>query len=312
MQHTSNSNRSKGRPAGQPNAGHPHAGDEMSVSFEFFPPADDKGEARLWDTVEKLSPLRPEWYSVTYGAGGSTQERTDRIVRRILKETDTPPAAHLTCVGQTRDEVDERTRGWWEAGVRHIVALRGDPPKGETQFTPHPEGYQSGADLVAGLRRIADFDISVGGYPEVHPDSPNMKADMENLKAKVDNGANRIITQYCFETDDFLRFRDRCAEWGIEVPIVPGIMPVFNFEKVKRFSQGCGAGIPQWLEDTFAGLDDDPETRALVAASVAADQCARMQAEGVRQYHFYTLNKPELTYAVCRRLGIKPRLKEAA
>jgi methylenetetrahydrofolate reductase (NADPH) len=285
---------------------------DLKVSFEFFPPADAKGEARLWDTVHKLAPLAPEWLSVTYGAGGSTQERTDRIVRRILNETDQVPAAHLTCVGQTRDEVRERARGWWQAGVRHIVALRGDPPKGETFYRPHPDGFANAAELTAALKEIAPFDISVGGYPEVHPNSESLAADMANLKAKIDAGATRIITQYCFNTDDFLAFRDRCVAHGIEVPIVPGIMPVFNFTKVKRFSEGCGAGIPQWLEDTFAGLDEEPETRALVAASVAADQCTRMRAEGVHQFHFYTLNKPELTYAVCRRLGVKPALEEAA
>lgn len=294
-------------------ANKPAFGDELAVSFEFFPPADDKGEARLWDTIEKLSPLRPQWLSMTYGAGGSTQERTDRAVERILKESDHQPAAHLTCVAQSKDEVLERARNWWAMGVRHIVALRGDPPQGETEYKPHPDGFANAAELTAALKqKVGNFEVSVGGYPEVHPDSESLNADMENLKAKIDAGADRIITQYCFDTEDFLRFRDRCAEWNIGVPIVPGIMPVFNFGKVKRFSQGCGAGIPQWLEETFAGLDEDPDARALVAAAVAADQCAHMQSEGVRQFHFYTLNKPDLTYAVCRRLGIKPRLKEAA
>lgn len=285
---------------------------DVKVSFEFFPPADEKGEAKLWDTLEKLAPLEPEFLSVTYGAGGSTQDRTEKIVTEILKKTNQTPTAHLTCVGQSKQEIIERADRWWEQGVRNILALRGDPPKGETEWQPHPDGFGHAAELVAALKEIAPFNIAVGGYPEVHPNSPSEEADTENLKRKVDAGADRIVTQYFFETDDFLRFRDRCAKAGIDVPLIPGIMPIFNYGKVKRFSQGCGAKIPQWLEDTFAGLDEDPETRQLVAASVAADQCNRLLSEDVHHFHFYTLNRPELTYAVCRRMGVKPRLKEAA
>jgi len=284
----------------------------IAVSFEFFPPADDAGEARLWETINQLAPLEPEFLSVTYGAGGSTQVHTDRIVRRILKETRQCPTAHLTCVGQSRAEVLERARNWWKAGVRSILALRGDPPKGEHTFQPHPDGFQHAAELVGALKEIAPFTIGVGGYPEVHPCSPSEAADTENLKRKVDAGADRIITQYFFETADFLRFRDRCARAGIRVPIIPGVMPIFNFTKVQRFSQGCGAKIPQWLADRFDGLDADPETRALVAASVASEQCNHLIAEGVRHFHFYTLNRYRLTYAVCRAIGVAPAVTAKA
>lgn len=284
----------------------------VHVSFEFFPPADEAGEQRLWDTIQKLSPLAPDFLSVTYGAGGTTQERTNRIVRRINKETPEVAAAHLTCVGATREDIDELARQWWEAGVRSIVALRGDPPQGVGTYRPEPGGYANAAELVAGLKRIADFDISVAAYPEIHPDSPSLEADLDNLKAKVDNGAKRAITQFFFEPEMFLRFRDRAVRHGIDVPLIPGIMPVFNFTKVAAFSEDCGTSVPQWLRDTFAGLDEDPDTRRLVAASVAADLCQRLQAEGVDRFHFYTLNRPELTYAVCRRLGMKPQLEEAA
>lgn len=284
----------------------------LRVSFEFFPPADAEGEARLWDTIERLSPLDPAFLSVTYGAGGSTRERTNRVVRRIHEEDLPPPAAHLTCVGATREEIDTLARGWWAAGIRRLVALRGDPPRGETHYRPHPGGYRNAADLVAGLRRIGDFDISVACYPEVHPDSPSLKADLDNLKAKFDAGARRAISQFFFDTEAFLRFRDRCARHGIDGPLIPGIMPVHNFAKVKRFAEGCGTIVPDWLGEVFAGLDDDPETRRMVAASVAAEQCCRLRAEGIDQFHFYTLNRPALTYAVCHRLGLKPDLKEAA
>lgn len=284
----------------------------INVSFEFFPPADDKGEQRLWDTIEKLSPLEPKFLSVTYGAGGTTQERTNRVVRRIRNETKEVPNAHLTCVGATKAEVDELARGWWDAGVRNIVALRGDPPQTMGTYRPHPEGYKNAADLVTGLKKIADFDISVAAYPEVHPDSPSEQADLDNLKAKIDAGGNRAITQFFFEVDNFLRFRDKAVRHGIDVPLIPGVMPVFNFQKVANFSADCGTIVPDWLHETFAGLDEDPESRALVAASVAAEMCTRLKAEGVDFFHFYTLNRPELTYAVCRRLGLKPQLDEAA
>ena len=284
----------------------------LRVSFEFFPPADEEGEARLWDTIERLSPLNPAFLSVTYGAGGSTRQRTNRVVRRIHEHDLPPPAAHLTCVGATREEVDTLAREWWTTGIRRLVALRGDPPQGESRYRPHPGGYRNAADLVAGLRRIGDFDISVGCYPEVHPDSPSLTADLDNLKAKFDAGARRAISQFFFDAEAFLRFRDRCARHGIDGQLIPGIMPVHNFAKVKRFAEGCGANVPDWLGEVFAGLDDDPETRRLVAASVAAELCCRLRAEGVNQFHFYPLNRPALTYAVCRRLGLKPDLKEAA
>lgn len=283
----------------------------IRVSFEFFPPADDAGEERLWDTIQKLSPLHPDFLSVTYGAGGTTRERTNRVVRRIRAETSETPAAHLTCVGAAKEEVDELARSWWNHGVRSIVALRGDPPRTMGCYRPHPGGYRNGADLVAGLKQIADFDISVAAYPEIHPDSPSLEADLDNLKAKVDAGASRAITQFFFEPEMFMRFRDRCARRGIEVPLIPGIMPVFNFKKVAAFAEDCGTSVPPWLYETFAGLDEDPDMRRLVAASVAAELCTRLRAEGVDRFHFYTLNRPELTYAVCRRLGLKP-LDEAA
>jgi methylenetetrahydrofolate reductase (NADPH) len=284
----------------------------IHLSFEFFPPADQAGEDRLWDTIQKLSPLTPDFLSVTYGAGGTTQERTNRVVRRITTETPNVAAAHLTCVGASQEEIAELARGWWDAGVRSIVALRGDPPRGAGTYRPHPGGYANAAELVAGLKKVADFDISVAAYPEMHPDSPSLEADLDNLKAKVDNGANRAITQYFFEPEMFLRFRDRAARHGIDVPLIPGIMPVFNFAKVAAFSEDCGTSIPDWMHETFAGLDEDPDTRRLVAASVAADLCQRLQAEGVERFHFYTLNRPELTYAVCRLLGVKPHFEEAA
>ncbi len=287
-------------------------GRRLGISFEFFPPVDAAGEARLWRTVERLAPLGADFLSVTYGAGGSTRERTNRVVRRIHREAPAPPAAHLTCVGATREEVDGLAREWRAYGIRRLVALRGDPPRGETRYRPHPGGYANAAELVAGLKRIADFDISVACYPEVHPDSPSRDADLDNLKRKLDAGASRAITQFFFENEVFLRFRDRCARRGIDVPLIPGIMPVHDFAKVRRFAAGCGASVPDWLGEVFAGLDDDPETRRMVAASVAAELCCRLRAEGVDRFHFYTLNRPELTYAVCRRLGIKPRLKEAA
>lgn len=283
----------------------------IRVSFEFFPPADDDGELRLWNTIKKLSPLSPEFLSVTYGAGGTTRERTNRVVRRIRTETTETPAAHLTCVGATREEVDELAKSWWTHGVRSIVALRGDPPRTMGSYRPHPGGYENAADLVAGLKRIADFDISVAAYPEIHPDSPSLDADLDNLKAKIDAGASRAITQYFFEPEMFLRFRDLCASRGLDVPLIPGVMPVFNFTKVAAFSEDCGATVPDWMRETFAGLDEDPDTRRLVAASVAAELCTRLRDEGVEQFHFYTLNRPELTYAVCRLLGMKP-LDEAA
>jgi methylenetetrahydrofolate reductase (NADPH) len=282
------------------------------VSFEFFPPKDEKSEERLWQTIETLSPLVPSFYSVTYGAGGSTRARTDRIVRRIHSETEVSPAAHLTCVGASRDDVDTLARSWWDSGIRQIVALRGDPPKGEGHYEPHPEGYENAAALVKGLRAIADFDISVAAYPECHPDSPSVEADIDNLKRKIDNGASRAITQYFFENDHFLRFRDRVAAAGISVPLVPGILPVTNFARVVQFSEQCGTSVPRHLADMFDGLDRDPETRNLIAATVAVEQCEGLLREGVTNFHFYTLNRAALTKAICWRLGVRPCAEQAA
>lgn len=283
-----------------------------TISFEFFPPKDEAGEAKLWETLERLAPYGPRFVSVTYGAGGSTRERTSRIVTRIKRESGLEPAAHLTCVGATRAEVDEVARSWWGAGIRHVVALRGDAPAGSGGYRPHPGGYANGAELTAGLRRVGEFEISVGAYPESHPDSPSPEADLDNLKCKLDAGATRAITQYFFDADTFLRFRDRCAAAGITAPIVPGVLPVTNFRKVVEFSAACGAAVPAWMAELFEGLDDDPETRQLVAASTASELCLALMAEGVEDFHFYTLNRPQLAAAICRRLGVRPELEAAA
>ncbi|HET7307275.1 MAG TPA: methylenetetrahydrofolate reductase [NAD(P)H] [Gammaproteobacteria bacterium] len=279
----------------------------VRVSFEFFPPKTDKMETALWSAIEQLAPLAPDFVSVTYGAGGSTRERTHATVERIRRRTRLEPAAHLTCVGATRAEVDAIAQRYWEAGVRHVVALRGDPPSGAERFVPHPGGYARAAELVAGLKRAGDFEISVAAHPETHPDAASPEADLDNLKAKIDAGASRAMTQYFFDPDIYLRFRDRACAAGIDVPLVPGILPVTNFAQVLKFSAACGASVPQWLAKLFDGLDDEPETRQLVAASVAAEQCRRLQAEGVEEFHFYTLNRAALTLAICRVLGLKPK-----
>ncbi|NQW12452.1 MAG: methylenetetrahydrofolate reductase [NAD(P)H] [Alphaproteobacteria bacterium] len=286
--------------------------EEPRISFEFFPPKDAAGEEKLWDALTRLAPYAPSFVSVTYGAGGTTRERTSRIVTRIHSDTGIHPAAHLTCVGATREEVDATARGWWDAGIRHVVALRGDPPVDQGHYTPHPGGYANAAELVAGLRRVADFEISVGAYPEVHPDSPSRAADLDNLKRKIDAGTTRAITQYFFEAETFLRFRDICADAGITAPIVPGILPVTNFKTVVRFSKACGTSVPTWMAELFDGLDDDPETRQLVAATTASELCLTLMKEGVGDFHFYTLNRPQLTAAICRRLGVRPGLEQAA
>ncbi len=283
-----------------------------SISFEFFPPKDAAGEAKLWETLDKLAPYGPRFVSVTYGAGGSTRERTSGIVTRIKRETGLEPAAHLTCVGATRDAVDELARGWWHSGIRHVVALRGDSPAGTGPYAPHPSGYANAAELTAGLRRVGDFEISVGAYPESHPDSASPESDLDNLKRKLDAGATRAITQYFFDAATFLRFRDRCAAAGITAPVVPGVLPVTNFKKVVEFSAACGATVPAWMAELFAGLDDDPETRQLVAATTASELCLALMAEGVQDFHFYTLNRPQLAAAICRRLGVRPELEAAA
>jgi len=278
-----------------------------ALSFEFFPPKTEKLEAQLWDCIGRLAPLRPRFVSVTYGAGGTTQARTHATVARLAKETALVPAAHLTCVGAARGEVDDVARAYWDAGVKHIVALRGDPPAGAAEYVPHPEGYAYAADLVAGLRRIAPFEISVAAYPEVHPAAASAETDLDNLKRKIDAGATRAITQYFFDTATYLRFLDRCHAAGITVPIVPGIMPVSNFTQMKKFSAMCGAGVPGWMDRLFEGLEEDVETRRMVAAVLAAEQVRLLQANGVDEFHFYTLNRPDLVYAIAHILGVRPQ-----
>jgi methylenetetrahydrofolate reductase (NADPH) len=264
-------------------------------------------EETVWKSIERLAPLGPSFVSVTYGAGGSTRERTHQTVDRILKETALTPAAHLTCVGATREEIDEIAREYWELGVRNIVALRGDPPVPGTPFAPHPGGYANAAELVAGLKAIAPFDISVAAYPEIHPDSGTREADLDNLKRKVEAGADRAITQFFFSPDCFLRFQDAVAEAGMDIEIVPGILPVSNVATTRRFAQACGAAIPEWLDALFEGLDDLPAARQLIAATVAAELCGQLYAGGVRHFHFYTLNRAELSYAICHLLGVRAK-----
>lgn len=279
------------------------------ISFEFFPPKTQEMEDKLWASIRRLEPLQPRFVSVTYGAGGSTRERTHQTVRRILSETSLVPAAHLTCVGAPRSEIDAVARDYWNAGVRHIVALRGDPPEGMRRYLPHPGGYAYAADLVAGLKRVADFEISVAAYPEVHPEASGGEADLDNLKRKVDAGASRAITQFFFEPRIFLGFVERARKAGITVPIVPGILPVTNFSQVVKFAGACGAAVPPWLARLFDGLEGDADTRRLVAATVAAEQCRQLQAEGIEDFHFYTLNRADLVYAICHILGVRPERK---
>ena len=279
---------------------------DIGVSFEFFPPKTEKMAETLWASVETLAPLRPDFVSVTYGAGGSTRERTHAAVERIIRETGIPAAAHLTCVDATRDEIDAIAREYWDIGVRHIVALRGDVAEPGAAYAPHPQGYENAADLVAGLKKVAPFEISVGAYPETHPDSADEAADLDNLKRKIDAGASRAITQFFFEPDCFFRFRDKAAAAGIDAEIVPGIMPVMSFASVQRMSGLCGTAIPHWMETLFDGLDDRPAARQLVSATVAAELCRRLYAGDVRNFHFYTLNRAELSYAICHLLGRRP------
>ncbi len=276
------------------------------VSFEFFPPKTEALEAQLWESIRKLAPLNPSFVSVTYGAGGSTRDRTHRTVARIVEETTLKPAAHLTCVGASRDEIDSVLRDYWSAGVRHIVALRGDPPGGVgTPYTPHPEGYASAIDLVEGAKRIGGFEISVAVHPEKHPASLTWAHDVENFKRKLEAGATRGISQFFFDADVFLRFRDRLASAGVTAPILPGIMPVTNVKGLRKMAEGCGASLPAWLIRLFDGLDDDPDTRRLVTAATTAQLCAQLAAEGVEDFHFYTLNRADLTLAICRILGVR-------
>lgn len=280
------------------------------VSFEFFPPKTEALETQLWDSIRKLEPLDASFVSVTYGAGGSTRDRTHRTVARIVRETSLKPAAHLTCVGASRGEVDDVLRGYWDAGVRHIVALRGDPPGGVgTAYTPHPEGYASAVDLVEGAKRIGDFEISVAVHPEKHPASPDWAYDIDNFKRKLDAGASRGISQFFFDAEIFLRFRDRLAAAGVTAPVLPGIMPVSNVKGLAKMAAGCGASLPAWLVRLFEGLDDDPDTRRLVAAAATAQLCAQLAAGGVEDFHFYTLNRSDLTLAICRVLGVRGQEK---
>ncbi len=280
---------------------------DIAVSFEFFPPKTEKMADTLWESIKTLEPLGPRFVSVTYGAGGSTRERTHATVERILKETDLTPAAHLTCVGASRDEIDAIARDYWELGVRHLVALRGDPPEAGSGFEPHPDGYRDAAELVAGLKAVAPFDISVACYPEVHPEAANAQADIDHLKRKIDAGADRAITQFFFSAERFFDFRDRVAAAGLDIEIVPGILPVTNVAQARKFAGQCGAGIPDWLDQLFEGLDERPAARQLVAATVAAELCGQLYSGGVRHFHFYTLNRAELAYAICHLLGVRAK-----
>nr|MCB7500188.1 methylenetetrahydrofolate reductase [NAD(P)H] [Enterobacter roggenkampii] len=280
----------------------------VNVSFEFFPPKTDAAEANLWSAIRRLEPLNPAFVSVTYGAGGSTRERTHRTVQRIISETTLRPAAHLTCVEASRAEVDEVIEGYKAIGVDHIVALRGDPPGSAGiggAYTPRADGYANATELTAALGRIGGFEVTVGAYPEKHPESPSIDHDIEVLKAKVDAGATRAVTQFFFDIEAFLRFRDRVRAAGVTIPLIPGVMPVTNFAGLQRMTAACGAALPDWLAGHFDGLDDDPETRKLLAASIAAETCARLQEEGFSDFHFYTLNRAELVYAICRVLGVR-------
>ncbi len=280
---------------------------DIDVSFEFFPPKTEKMNEQLWEAIETLVPLGPRFVSVTYGAGGSTRERTHGTVARIQRETPLEAAAHLTCVEATKEEIAEVAEDYWNAGVRHIVALRGDPPEAGKPYAGHPGGYENAAALVAGLRALHPFEISVAAYPECHPDSPSAEADLDNLKRKIDAGASRAITQFFFEPETFFRFRDDAAAAGIDAEIVPGIMPVMSFAAVARMSAMCGAEVPSWMETLFEGLDDKPSARQLVSAAVASRLCHKLYMGGVRQFHFYTLNRAELAYAICHLLGVRPK-----
>jgi len=277
------------------------------VSFEFFPPNTSAMEETLWNSISRLSLLRPRFVSVTYGADGSTRERTHAAVARILAETDLTAAPHLTCIGASRGEIDDIARQYWDMGVRHLVALRGDLPGDGEKYRPHPDGYAYGSDLVAGLKKVADFDISVAAYPEVHPEAPSPLFDLDNLKRKLDAGASRAITQFFFDVELYLRFRDLCATAGIDSTIVPGILPITRFPQLTRFAAQCGASVPDWLSRRFDGLEDDAETRQLIAASVAIEQVRLLENEGIEEFHFYTLNRSELTFAICHALGVRPQ-----
>ena len=264
-------------------------------------------EETLWASIERLAPLHPRFVSVTYGADGSTRDRTHKVITRVLRETKLTGAPHLTCIGASRDEIREIARRYWEEGVRNVVALRGDPPAGVANYTPHPGGYAYAADLVRGLRDVADFDISVAAFPETHPEAQSPEQDLANLKRKLDAGATRAITQFFFDTERYLRFRDRCVAAGIDAVIVPGILPITRFSQMLRFAERCGASVPAWLMERFDGLDNDPETRKMIAASFAIEQVARLRREGIDEFHFYTLNRAELVYAICHALGLRAK-----
>ena len=280
---------------------------DIEVSFEFFPPKTEKMVETLWGSIQTLAPLNPRFVSVTYGAAGSTRERTHATVERILKETSLTPAAHLTCVGAAREEIEQIARDYWDLGVRHIVALRGDPSEPGSRYQAHPGGFANAAELVEGLKRVAPFDVSVAAYPEVHPDSADRTADLDNLKRKIDAGADRAITQFFFAAESYFRFQDAATAAGIDVEIVPGILPVSNVATTRRFAGTCGADIPAWLDAMFEGLDDLPSARQLIAATVAAELCGQLYAGGVRHFHFYTLNRAELSYAICHLLGVRAK-----
>ena len=280
---------------------------DTQVSFEFFPPNTEAMETTLWTSIERLSVLKPRFVSVTYGADGSTRERTHSAVARILKETELTAAPHLTCIGASSGEIDDIARQYWDMGVRHLVALRGDRPKDVEKYQPHPDGYAYAADLVSGLKKVADFDISVAAYPEVHPEAPSPLFDLDNLKRKLDAGATRAITQFFFDVDAYLRFRDLCATAGIDATIVPGILPITRFPQLTRFAEKCGASVPKWLAHRFDGLEDDAETCQLIAASVAIEQVKLLKKQDIDEFHFYTLNRSELTFAICHALGVRPQ-----
>ncbi len=277
----------------------------VQVSFEFFPPNDESMERTLWASIERLEPLDPRFVSVTYGADGSTRDRTHRVISRVQRETRLTGAPHLTCIGASRAEIQDIARSYWVEGIRHIVALRGDPPAGSGPYVPHKDGFAYAADLVAGLKNVADFEISVAAYPETHPEAQSAERDLDNLKRKLDAGAVRAITQFFFDADCFLRFRDACARRGIRAAMVPGILPITRIPQLLKFAARCGASVPGWLVERFEGLDQDPETRKMIAASVAIEQVARLRREGVEEFHFYTLNRAELTYAICHALGLR-------
>ncbi|HEY9538838.1 MAG TPA: methylenetetrahydrofolate reductase [NAD(P)H] [Kiloniellaceae bacterium] len=286
------------------------AGPMPRFSFEYFPPAAPAAEERFRDTVRRLGALAPEFVSVTYGAGGGTQERTFKAIDWVRGQTAQEPAAHLTCVGASRQQIDAVAEGYWQAGVRRLVALRGDPPKGSSGYRPHPEGYAYAADLVAGLKRVADFDISVAAYPEVHPEARDAAADLDNLKRKIDAGASRAITQFFFDPDAYLRFVDRARAAGIKAPIVPGVLPIVNFERTRQMAESCKAALPHWLVDLFADLEEDSEVRFPVAVSIAVELCRYLMGRGVEEFHIYTLNRADLTAALCRLLRNDARARE--